>query len=115
MTGQGDALLGAAQWVEGLLHSRLVVLVAILAVAAVGLQLLSGRIAIRRAAMVVIGCFLLFGASAIARGLIAAASEVGVATVPTDPAMMAPPPDFPPPPAAPSQVSDPYAGASIPG
>ena len=110
---QGSALLGAAQWVEVLLAGPLVTGIAIFAVAGVGFALLSGRMAVRRATGAAAGCFLLFGASEIARGLFATASDAGGA----QPVVLELPPPPPPPPAPAPQnvVTDPYAGATIAG
>jgi len=78
--------------------------------------MLTGRIDVRRAARVVFGCFILFGASTIAGGLMSAVrggvgGEIELANT-------APPPQLPPPPAtAPAtavQPYDPYAGAALP-
>lgn len=83
--------------------------IAIIAVSWVGLLMLMGRFEIRRGLTVVVGCFVLFGASAIAGGIRASVgSEVAIAYVPPE---VGPPPYVPPP----RRNPDPYAGASVPG
>ena len=110
----GNTLLEAAQWIEGLVQGPLAVTLAILAVAGTGLMMLNGRLPARRGAIVIVGCFLLFGAPAIARGLYASASSVaGSDRSPSSSAQVLPEPPVPePPPTAPSEA-DPYAGASV--
>jgi type IV secretory pathway VirB2 component (pilin) len=111
----GGAILGAANWVEGLIQSPAVTGIAILAIAAAGLSMLSGHIQVRRGLTVALGCFILFGASAIARGIVGSVSAVSS----TDAPSLAWPPPQPTPianapvPAVPPPVADPYAGASI--
>ncbi len=106
----GSALIDAAQWVQGTLLGTLATAVAVIAVAFIGFGMLSGRIDVRRALLVIAGCFVVFGAPLIAAGLLGMGDS--------DPALIAaaPPPAAPPlPPPAPSpQPYDPYAGASVP-
>jgi type IV secretory pathway VirB2 component (pilin) len=59
-------LAEAAGWIGETLFGTLSVTLCVLAVAFVGLAMLSGRMPWRRAIEVVIGCFILFGAPAIA-------------------------------------------------
>jgi len=115
MTASGDgALLGAAHWIEGMMVGPVATSLAVLAIAGTGLMMLNGRIPVRRGLTVALGCFVLFGAPTIARGLFASAASVaepGSAGGPTAEAISAIPfpksePDKP-------QVSDPYAGASV--
>lgn len=110
----GQSLVLAARWIVGTLTGTVASLVATLAVAAVGLLMLQGRVEIRRAAVVVTGCFILFGASVISSGIMRIA-EVGIARA--EATVAAPVPDpvpsFVPPPPQP-EVYDPYAGASVP-
>jgi hypothetical protein len=91
--------------------------VAVIGVAAVGLMMLFGRIDLRRGASVVVGCFILFGASGIAAGIRSVAGSDGAtAEVGFEPELWIPPtaPAPPPPPPPPVTPSDPYAGASVP-
>jgi hypothetical protein len=103
----------AVQWVEGTLLGTLATSVAVICVAAVGLMMLSGRIDVRRAASIFLGCFILFGAPTIAAALHALAGGDGPAPAASEPAYV-PPPYVPPPPPPPPRNPDPYAGASVP-
>jgi type IV secretory pathway VirB2 component (pilin) len=109
-----SAIVAAVQWVEGTLLGTIATTVAIIAVASVGLMMLSGRISFRRAGTVILGCFVLFGASSIAAGIQAVATGVGgapappvFASIPTPPPPVAPPSEWP-------TNIDPYAGAAVP-
>src|SRR3954462_12619938 len=89
-----NAIAAAMAWLQGTFLGSVATSIAVIAVAAVGFRMLTGRVHWRYGATVLIGCFILFGASAIPAGL-RAAMEGGTA-----PAMVAPPPAVPPPPAA---------------
>jgi type IV secretion system protein VirB2 len=65
----------AVDWLMGTLFGTVAVTLCVLAVAFVGLVLMSGRMAIRDALRVAIACFVLLGASAIAGGLRTMANE----------------------------------------
>ena len=83
-----NVFAAAVQWLEGVLLGSVATIIAVLAVACLGLLLMSGRIDLRRAVQVIFGCFVLFGASSIARGIIAAISgDTGVPAI----SAMAPP------------------------
>lgn len=113
-----NAVVAAVRWVEGALLGSVATTVAVIAVAAIGLMMLSGRVSFRRAASVVLGCFILFGASGIAAGIHGLAGGSGSADL--EPAFtpepyVPPPPPPPPPPAPPPPANpDPYAGAAVP-
>ncbi len=64
-----STLVAAASWLQGTLLGTIATTVAIIAVAWVGLLLLLGRLEIRRGLTVIAGCFILFGATAIAGGI----------------------------------------------
>ena len=66
-------ILGALQWVQGTLLGNLATTAAVIAVAAVGFMMLTGRMNWRFGATVIIGCFVLFGAGAIVSGIQSAA------------------------------------------
>ena len=110
-----SVLLPAVGWVEHALTGTLAVVVATIAVAFVGFAMLSGRVDMRRGAIIFIGCFILFGASAIANGLRSAGDATSgeypsSETVPPRPAVTQPLL-----PASPNpSYFDPYAGASVP-
>jgi hypothetical protein len=116
-------VVAAVQWLQGTLLGTVATTVAVISIATVGLMMLSGRLDLRRGAGVVVGCFILFGASSIAAGIQSVATG-GYAPAETAYAVqpwVAPPPPAPPPqaPAAPADPygiinPDPYAGASVP-
>jgi len=62
-------IVSALMWLQGTLLGNVATAVAVMAVAAVGFLMLSGRMNWRFGATVIIGCFILFGASAIVAGI----------------------------------------------
>jgi type IV secretion system protein VirB2 len=68
-----NAILGAVNWVQGTLLGAVATSVAVIAVAGVGFMMLTGRMDWRRGGMVILGCFILFGAAAIVAGIRTAA------------------------------------------
>jgi type IV secretion system protein VirB2 len=66
-------ILAALGWVQGTLLGHVATSVAVIAVAMVGFMMLTGRINWRMGATVVLGCFVLFGATTIVAGIQAAA------------------------------------------
>lgn len=66
-------IVSALQWLQGTLLGNVATAVAVIAVAMVGFMMLTGRMNWRFGATVIIGCFVLFGASAIVSGIQAAA------------------------------------------
>jgi len=62
-------ILGALEWMQGTLMGNLATTAAVIAVAIVGLMMLTGRIDWRRGVTVVIGAFIIFGAVAIVQGM----------------------------------------------
>jgi type IV secretory pathway VirB2 component (pilin) len=73
----GQSLPDAVDWLKALILGSIGTTVAILAIAAVGVLMLSGRIPIRRGATVVLGCFILFSAGTIASALLASLTLAG--------------------------------------
>ena len=70
----GSSPINAAlEWVQGTLLGNLATTAAVIAVAVVGFLMLTGRIEWRRGLVVVIGCFIIFGATAIVAGIRAVA------------------------------------------
>lgn len=111
-----EPLRSTLTWLEGTLLGTLATVVAIIAIASVGILMLTGRVDVRRAAQVIFGCFIIFGASTIAGGIMTAVNgsgeDAGLAQ-----ATPLPPPQLPAPPAAPQASNspyDPYAGAALP-
>lgn len=104
------SIVGAAGgWMTDTLGGPFAVALCVLAVAFVGLLLMSGRLAVREALRVALGCFVLIGAPAIAAGLLGAADDVN-GPVSREAAKVY---QSPSPPALPPASYDPYAGASL--
>jgi type IV secretory pathway VirB2 component (pilin) len=66
-------LINAVTWLQGTLLGTVATVAAVIAVAAVGFMMLTGRINWRHGAVVIVGCFILFGAASIVAGIRAAA------------------------------------------
>lgn len=110
-----SVLVAAISWLQDVLLGTAATSIAVIAIAAIGFGMLTGRVNIRHGATVILGCFILFGASTIVNGLRYAASGVGGYDPP--PVIVAAPPPPPPPHVQPSKTPapyDPYAGASVP-
>ena len=109
-----SVLVAAVAWLEQTLLGTVATSVAIIAIATVGLMMLSGRVDLRHGATVILGCFVIFGASAIVAGIEAFAgrgdSAVAYRPEPPPPPLPSPPPAPPPEPGS----NDPYAGAAVP-
>ncbi|KUR74025.1 TrbC/VirB2 family protein [Novosphingobium sp. FSW06-99] len=71
-SGSGP-ILNAVTWMQDTLLGEVASGVAVIAVAAVGFLMLSGRLNWRYGATVIVGCFVLFGAATIVGGIRAAA------------------------------------------
>lgn len=108
-----SAIASGVAWVQGATLGATATVIAVIAVAAIGLLMLSGRLELRRGITVAMGCFILFGAPGIAAAL------TGLGDAATPPRLPLTPDPEPlanrlssasPPPAA----YDPYAGASVP-
>ena len=67
-------LVGAVNWLQGTLLGTAATTAAVIAVAAVGFMMLTGRINWRHGAIVVVGLFVLFGAASIVAGIRSAAT-----------------------------------------
>jgi type IV secretion system protein VirB2 len=61
-------------WLQGTLLGTVATTVAVIAIAAVGFLMLTGRINWRHGAIVIVGCFILFGAASIVAGIRSAAT-----------------------------------------
>lgn len=62
-------IVSAVRWLEGTLLGTIATVVAVIAVAAVGFLMLTGRINWRYGVTVILGCFILFGAASIVGGI----------------------------------------------
>ena len=67
-------IVDAVQWLQGTLLGTVATVVAVIAVASVGFMLLTGRMNWRYGALVILGCFILFGAASIVGGIQQAAA-----------------------------------------
>lgn len=67
-------IVNAVNWLQGTLLGTVATVVAVIAVAMVGFMMLTGRINWRHGAVVIVGCFVLFGAASIVAGIRAAAT-----------------------------------------
>ena len=67
-------IVAALGWMQGTLRGTVATAVAVMAVAAVGFMMLTGRMNWRFGATVIIGCFILFGAASIVGGIQSAAA-----------------------------------------
>jgi type IV secretion system protein VirB2 len=101
----------AGEWTGGVLGGSLATALCVIAVAILGLLLLSGRLHVRRGVEVVLGCFLLLGAGALAVQLQQMASGAGGAGPTGGEQVIVPAPQETPP--LPPANYDPYAGASL--
>jgi len=71
---QGSGVIvGAVSWLQGTLLGTVATVVAVIAVAMVGFMMLTGRMNWRHGAVVIVGCFILFGAASIVAGIRASA------------------------------------------
>lgn len=113
--GSNGALVGAADWIGALLTGSIAITVATLAIAAVGFLMLTGRVPVGRAGPIVLGCFILFSAQVIGRGL-AGLQHDGIAAAMVDPTVARAPalaPAYQP--TTPRfEQKDPFAGAAVP-
>jgi len=67
-------IAAAMSWLQGTLIGNIATTAAVIAVAAVGLMMLTGRMNWKHGVTVVFGCFILFGASSIVAGIQSAAA-----------------------------------------
>ncbi|MFT4077017.1 MAG: TrbC/VirB2 family protein [Asticcacaulis sp.] len=75
MVPQGASpISNALDWIQGTLMGKVATTVAVIAVAAVGFMMLTGRMNWRFGATVIVGCFILFGAATIVGGIQAVAN-----------------------------------------
>lgn len=107
----GDPVLqSSVDWISGILLGSVAIGLCVIAVAIVGLMLLSGRLAFREGFRVVLGCFVLLGAPVIASAFTGAWQNapqpatvfIAEPSPPANPRADLPPADY-----------DPYAGASL--
>lgn len=108
-TAGPSSLSAASIWIESILTGGIVTSLCIIAVACLGISMLSGHISFRRGIQVVFGCFLLLGSPIIAQSVAAVSSNQNVAAADAPLPPIESKVIIPPPPAN----YDPYAGASL--
>ena len=64
-----SVIVGAVSWLQGTLLGTAATVVAVMAVASIGFMMLTGRMNWRYGAIVILGCFILFGAASIVAGI----------------------------------------------
>ena len=75
---QGSGVIvNAMRWMQGTLLGTVATVVAVIAIASVGFLMLTGRINWRHGGVVILGCFILFGAASIVAGIQSAATFSG--------------------------------------
>jgi type IV secretion system protein VirB2 len=106
-----DAIGHAINWWASLITGSLGTSIAVLAVAGLGFAVLRGEVSLRKAMRVILGCFILFGAPAIAQGLLSVAGGHAVSSVQNKPADI----QLPRSPKARREANpfDPYAGEAV--
>lgn len=62
-------IVSAVNWLQGTLLGTVATVVAVIAIATVGFMMLTGRVNWRHGAVVILGCFILFGAASIVAGI----------------------------------------------
>jgi type IV secretion system protein VirB2 len=67
-------IVNAVRWMQGTLLGTVATVVAVIAIASVGLLMLTGRVNWRHGGVVILGCFILFGAASIVAGIQSAAT-----------------------------------------
>jgi type IV secretion system protein VirB2 len=87
----GEIVLAeAAQWIAGVVRGEVAVVLCVIAVALVGMAMLTGRLALRQGVQVALGCFILLGAPVIAGGLLQIIDSGNMQAAPPTSAAQAP-------------------------
>ena len=69
-----NVFVNAAEWLQGTLLGTFATVAAVIAIAGVGFMMLTGRMNWRHGAIVIVGCFVIFGAASIVAGIQSAAA-----------------------------------------
>ncbi len=64
-----NPIVGSLGWMQGTLLGTVATVAAVIAIAATGFMMLTGRLNWRHGATVILGCFVVFGAGAIVAGI----------------------------------------------
>jgi type IV secretion system protein VirB2 len=67
-------IVNAMRWIQGTLLGTVATVVAVIAIASVGFLMLTGRFNWRHGGVIILGCFILFGATSIVAGIQSAAT-----------------------------------------
>jgi type IV secretion system protein VirB2 len=70
-------VVNAMRWMQGTLLGTVATVAAVIAIASVGFLMLTGRVNWRHGGVVILGCFILFGAASIVAGIQSAATLSG--------------------------------------
>ena len=70
-------VVNAMRWMQGTLLGTVATVAAVIAIASVGFLMLTGRINWRHGGVVILGCFILFGAASIVAGIQSTATLSG--------------------------------------
>jgi type IV secretory pathway VirB2 component (pilin) len=113
-TSKPQALMAATDWIATLLFGSVGTSIAIIAVACLGFAMFTGRLPLRRAGQIILGCFIFFGARTISDSILTANQTSDVIASPTrsNPAPVIYPTVSPKIEAGVSAY-DPYAGAAL--
>ena len=109
----GHRLETAAEWIQNLLLGQFGTIIAVLAVAITGLNMLWGHISVKESARILLGCFILFGAPTIAQGLMSTVESTAGTIEITPPQTFTTTPSMSAAPPPPTTINpfDPYTGA----
>jgi type IV secretory pathway VirB2 component (pilin) len=111
----GVPLVAAVRWLEGLLTGPIATAAAVIAVGALGAGMLTGRIDVARGVRIILGCFILFGAAALAQSVEVMTADNPAVVGSSSAADIAPGLGGPAPARSlTAAATDPYAGASMP-
>jgi type IV secretory pathway VirB2 component (pilin) len=103
-------IAASIDWINGALFGTLATSLCVMAIAILGMMLMAGRLSLRDALRMLIGCFVLLGAPTIAlglRGAVDGVSPPAASEAMSDPGAISQPAPLPP------ANYDPYAGASL--
>lgn len=112
--GGSSSLVAAASWLQDALLGSIATAIAVIAIAGVGLLMLDGRVRLAPGMRVIAGCFLLFGAPVIARGIVSGVARDPGYSGPAEHTDVLAAPRVEPTAVPSPQPYDPYAGASVP-
>lgn len=109
-----NAIQAAVNWIEMTLVGSVAFAVAVIAVGWFGLMMLNGRLSPRRGVQLVLGCFIIFGASTMSAGITRALTSDDEQPAPPTPPPAALAPATLQGTSAQAAPYDPYAGAALP-